>query len=641
MSSPLSPTMHQILDRFDEAWNGPTPPRIEDYLAEVEPAARITLLVELVRIDLEHRLAAGEEVRLEEVYRKRFPELFADPQAIVALVKEELGFRLHNEPDLSPEEYLNRFPQFRDELLAQLPIEGLPVMSTPFAERMYQILDRFDKAWNGPTRPRIEDYLAEAESSQRLTLLIDLIGIDLERRLAAGEKVRVEENYGKRFPELFKDPKIIDALIKLEHEERSRAVLRQGLELLFRKKPVPSREENMNRFRPFGNELLAQPPVQPKGTGFEQLRDIGGEAFLESTLSTKDFCSGDEQPHERTDISNSEDATRVERLLDQIAVQSHFEERYELRNLLAKGGMGEIYRAYDRILRREVAIKMCRLELQGSEDAPIRGQFLKEARVGGRLLHPNVLAVFDLGVNRARQIYYTMRLVSGASLQHFLDSLVATKLVSYPLRKIVEAVVMACHGVDYAHQNGVIHLDLKPQNILISGFNEVFVIDWGLAKVDEVDDTEELVDLYRDPSGGRNTSSHTGYFGGRVVGTPGYMAPEQAAGDFQSFDSATDVFGLGGILFFVLYGKAPNQGQGMRDILEASHKPKERGRLRQEILPRGQRVSKSVQDAIEALEAICLKALDPDKSKRCEDVEKMIVELNEWLSNTPNLPIGI
>jgi serine/threonine protein kinase len=305
--------------------------------------------------------------------------------------------------------------------------------------------------------------------------------------------------------------------------------------------------------------------------------------------------------------------------------------------------MGQIYQGYDRILRREVAIKMMR-ESHGSETAAIRGQFLKEARVGGRLLHPHILAVFDLGVNRSGQIYYTMRLVDGSSLQHCLDSLdkaVTTKLVSYPLRKIVEALVRACHGVDYAHQNGVIHLDLKPQNILVSGFNEVFVIDWGLARVDEVDDTEELVDLYRDRSNSHNTASTTGVFGYRVVGTPGYMAPEQAAGNFRSFDASTDVFGLGGILYFVLYGKAPNQGEGFQGILAASSEPKKRGKLRQGILPRGQRVRKEVEDAIAALEAICLRALEPDKAKRYPDAEKMLVELNEWLSNTPGPPLGI
>jgi serine/threonine protein kinase len=178
---------------------------------------------------------------------------------------------------------------------------------------------------------------------------------------------------------------------------------------------------------------------------------------------------------------SDDDSARVEQLLGHIAGQSHFEERYILLEELARGGMGQIHRAYDQILRREVAIKLMHERDGGSSDsAAIRGQFLKEARVGGRLLHPNILAVFDLGVNRAGRMYYTMRLVDGASLQNCLDAVdkgVVTKLVSYPLRRIVEQFVGACQGVDYAHQQGVLHLDLKPLNILVSGFNEVFVID--------------------------------------------------------------------------------------------------------------------------------------------------------------------
>jgi serine/threonine-protein kinase len=340
--------------------------------------------------------------------------------------------------------------------------------------------------------------------------------------------------------------------------------------------------------------------------------------------------------------SSEDDGAKVDRLLAQIAAQSHFEERYEVRGTLASGGMGQISHGYDRILRRDVAIKMLH-EAVGAEPA-VRGQFLKEARVGGRLLHPHVLAVFDLGVNRSGQIYYTMRLVEGASLQHCLDSVdqaVATKLVSYPLRKFIETLVGACEGVDYAHQNGVVHLDLKPQNILVSGFSEVFVIDWGLARVDEVDDTEELVDLYRDKSNSAHTASNTGVFGGRIVGTPGYMAPEQAAGDHQSFDARTDVYGLGGILYFVLYGTPPNRGNGTPEVLAASMQPKRAGRLRPGILPRGQRVRKELKEAIEALEKICLKALEPDREHRYPDAEKMLVELSEWLSNTPHPPPGI
>jgi serine/threonine-protein kinase len=341
-------------------------------------------------------------------------------------------------------------------------------------------------------------------------------------------------------------------------------------------------------------------------------------------------------------MARDDEWTKVERLLDLIAAQSHFEERYEVRGTLAEGGMGQIFRAYDRILRRDVAVKMMKERLEFGDPA-IRGQFLKEARIGGRLLHPNILAVFDLGVNRSHQIYYTMRLVDGASLQSCLDALdkgVITKMIAYPLRKIVESFIHACEGIDFAHQNRIIHLDLKPQNVLVSGFNEIFVIDWGLARVDEMDDTEKLIDLYRERST-NDTASNTGVFGGRVVGTPGYMAPEQAQGNIRAFDGTTDVFGLGGILYFILYGKAPNQGKSIGEILTASSEPKKKGTLRQGIIIRGHRVSKEAQIAIEDLAAISLKALRPDKNERYPDVESMIVDLNEWLANTPGLPAGI
>jgi serine/threonine protein kinase len=337
-------------------------------------------------------------------------------------------------------------------------------------------------------------------------------------------------------------------------------------------------------------------------------------------------------------VSQEDESARVYRLLEHIKSQSHFEERYEVRGRLAQGGMGQIYHAYDRILRREVAVKMMR-ESYGSEAAAIRGQFLKEARVGGRLLHPHILAVFDLGVNRSGQVYYTMRLVDGDSLQHCLDSLdKGVALVSTPLRKIVEGLVKVCHGVDYAHENRVIHLDLKPNNILVSRFNEFFVIDWGLARVDEQDDTEQLVDLYRSPE---DSSMINPLENRRQVGTPAYMAPEQVEGDYESFDASTDVYGLGGILYFVLYGQPPNRGQSLQHILAASAEPKKTGKLRQGILPRGKRVKREVKDAIAALEAICLKAIEPDKAKRFPDAEKMLVELNEWLSNTTDPPVGI
>lgn len=352
-----------------------------------------------------------------------------------------------------------------------------------------------------------------------------------------------------------------------------------------------------------------------------------------STTSVK-MATANEVP------TQEDETTRVNTLLHQIASQSHFEERYDVRATLDVGGMGHILRAYDRILRREVAIKMMRDSDEDGVTSPaVRGQFLKEARIGGRLLHPNVLPVFDLGVNQSGQIYFTMRLVDGASLQHSLDALdkgVLTRLITFPLHKIVGAFVRACHGIDYAHQNQIIHLDIKPQNILVSGFSEVFVIDWGLARVDEFDDTEQLIDLYRGHPSNENTTSRT-FFNGPVVGTPAYMAPEQARGDSGSYNPSTDVFGLGGVLYFVLYGIPPNRGDSAFSKLRESMVAKQPGKLRQGILPRGLRIQAAHQEAIHALESICLRALELDQEKRYPDVEKLIIELDDWLNTSSGM----
>jgi serine/threonine-protein kinase len=337
----------------------------------------------------------------------------------------------------------------------------------------------------------------------------------------------------------------------------------------------------------------------------------------------------------------------VDDLLERIAAQSHFEERYELGTQLFAGGMGEVWQAFDRVLCRTVAVKLARPE---HADTPaLRGQFLKEARVGGRLLHPNVLAVFDLGVNRRRQIYFTMRFVEGASLRRSLEAVTtasATNLVAFPLVRLVDVFLRACQGVDFAHQHGVIHLDLKPDNVLVSGFNEVFVIDWGLARVDDQDDTERLIDLYQGQE--REildycTREVVAPSGGVVVGTPGYMAPEQFQGKTAQFGPRTDVYGLGGILYYLLYGRPPNQPEGGADLaamMEEMQRPPRRGRLCPGILPKGRRVRAEVLAAVDVLEQVCLKALARNSGERFRSAEELIIEVNEWLADVRRKGLG-
>lgn len=344
------------------------------------------------------------------------------------------------------------------------------------------------------------------------------------------------------------------------------------------------------------------------------------------------------------------DIDRIDSLLSSIASQSHYEERYEVSSRIAHGGMGEILEAYDLILQRKVAIKRMLRSAKLGSDPIMRGQFLKEARIGGRLLHPNVLSVFDVGVDRDERIYYTMRLVDGASLQSSLGALqtgVSTRLVGYPIRRIVRSFLGACHGVDFAHQNQILHLDLKPHNILMSGFEEVFVIDWGLARLDDHDDIERLADLYYESSSqngedGVSKAEYTMIFEqdrGRAVGTPTYMAPEQARAASQHFDETTDVYGLGGILHFILYGCGPNNARTANEVIQqsAGEKPGPKQRLRDGILPRGKRVRDRIIEQVRELEAICRKCLNVQQDQRFATVDDLIVEIDEWLVATSGL----
>ncbi|HZU98027.1 MAG TPA: serine/threonine-protein kinase [Planctomycetota bacterium] len=321
------------------------------------------------------------------------------------------------------------------------------------------------------------------------------------------------------------------------------------------------------------------------------------------------------------------------------------EERYELERLVFSGGMGEIYRAKDRLLGRSVAYKVARKDVAENQGA--RSQFLKEARIGARLLHPNVLPIFDAGVDRDRRVYFTMRFVEGASLGNTIDAIAtgcATNFVEFPLRKFVGSFLKACQGVDFAHSHGVLHLDLKPQNVLVSGFNEVFVIDWGIARIDGEDDTNRIIQAYgkHSPDPAKSATStlvgHADAGKSRpIVGTPGYMAPEQFEGATERFGPHTDVFGLGGILYYMLYGDPPcrpGEGGTIMDALKATLEPQKAGKLRPGIVPRGERVKKELTEALALLEAIALKCLERDPKKRYPTVEDIIIDVNEWLAGS-------
>ncbi len=214
-------------------------------------------------------------------------------------------------------------------------------------------------------------------------------------------------------------------------------------------------------------------------------------------------------------------------------------ERFEVQEAIGQGGMGTVYRARDRVLDRDVALKVLRPEIAG-HDWAVRLE--REARVLARLEHPGVVPVHDVGTLVDGRVYYLMKLVRGERL----DVLARSASLAARLRLFLRVL----DTVAFAHANGVVHRDLKPSNIMVGSFGEVMVLDWGIAKLGEGE-----VMPPGTPAPARPTDGDTAP--GTILGTPGFMAPEQASGAVHLVGPRTDIFALGAILHALITDDSP------------------------------------------------------------------------------------
>jgi len=230
---------------------------------------------------------------------------------------------------------------------------------------------------------------------------------------------------------------------------------------------------------------------------------------------------------------------------------------FDLLDEVGRGGMGVVYRARDLALGREVAVKVLH-ERYAADGSPAR-RFLDEARITGQLQHPGIPAVHAVGALPDGRPFLAMKLIKGRTLDDRLKGRADPAAGLGELLVVFEAV---CQAVAYAHSRGVIHRDLKPQNVMVGAFGEVQVMDWGLAKVLAERDADggepeaapvTEVESDRDADGSRTRA-------GSVLGTPAYMPPEQAIGAIDQVDQRSDVFGLGAILCAILTGQPPYLG---------------------------------------------------------------------------------
>jgi eukaryotic-like serine/threonine-protein kinase len=303
-------------------------------------------------------------------------------------------------------------------------------------------------------------------------------------------------------------------------------------------------------------------------------------------------------------------------------------ERYSLSRLHARGGIGRVWLAQDVDLGREVALKEL---LPGQANQPQAcARFLAEAKITGQLEHPGIVPVYELSRRpNGQEPFYTMRFIKGRTLteasKEYHVRRAAGHATTMDLRELLSAFVAVSYAVAYAHSRGVIHRDLKGQNVILGKYGEVIVLDWGLAKmVGGPDDERPNISINASlPVALAAGDSHDQTLQGQVLGTPAYMAPEQAQGRQDLVDQRTDVYGLGAILYEILAGEAPFCGGDTRDLLQ---------RVVNEVpaRPRNQ-----VPATAPALEAICLKAMAKKPGDRYSTARALGQDVQKFLADEP------
>ena len=276
---------------------------------------------------------------------------------------------------------------------------------------------------------------------------------------------------------------------------------------------------------------------------------------------------------------------------------------------LARGGMGHIHPATDRNLLRQVALK--RIDKDYATKAFYRDAFIAEAQMQGQLEHPNIVPVHELAIDPNGIPYFTMKFVQGISFDKLLRKYKVGSVER--VEEGIEVLLKVCDALAYAHHRGVVHRDLKPENIMVGAFGQVYLMDWGLAKLVKSEPASGPGALMNAPG---------------PVGTPDYMAPEQARGNPKDVDPRSDVFGVGALLFEVLSGQSP-YGHGTGNVIVQRAAEGKVMSIDQacEKIPVARRIR-----------AIAERATQPDPAKRYQNITELQDAMRAFLHGGLHLP---
>ena len=301
----------------------------------------------------------------------------------------------------------------------------------------------------------------------------------------------------------------------------------------------------------------------------------------------------------------------------------HDGSRYRILRSHARGGLGEVFVAVDEELGREVALK--EIQARHGKDPECQARFVLEAEITGRLEHPGIVPVYGLNAYKDGRPYYAMRFIQGESLKQAIQRYHSAEEKGEPaerpieLRRLLKHFQDSCHAIAHAHSRGVIHRDIKPANIMVGECGETLVVDWGLAK--EIENQEESSSSKLSPSKLKAASDLTET--GSILGTPGYMSPEQASPDCTDLESTSDVFGLGATLYNLLTGQAPFKAKDFYSLVKKN--------IAGEFTP-----PRQVNPTVPApLDAICCKAMAFKPEDRYQTATELSNDIDRWLADEP------
>jgi serine/threonine protein kinase len=310
--------------------------------------------------------------------------------------------------------------------------------------------------------------------------------------------------------------------------------------------------------------------------------------------------------------------------------------RYQKVRDHARGGLGVVFVARDAELNREVALK--EIQDRHADNPHSRARFLIEAEITGGLEHPGIVPVYGLGSYEDGRPFYAMRFIRGDSLKDVIAAFHADETLkndpgarTLELQKLLRRFLDVCNAIGYAHSRGVLHRDLKPDNVMVGNYGETLVVDWGLAKAGGLSGGEGETTLPEETFNPASASGSDQTLPGSVIGTPAYMSPEQAEGRVDLLGPASDVYSLGATLYALLTGCPPFIDKNIAEVLrKVKHGEYPRPREASPWLDRG-------------LQAICLKAMALRPADRYASPRALVEDLERSLADEPvkALPEGL